>query len=80
MMSEGRPLLVPEHLREAVTKAVGRGRMGGFAEGPGGKCVCPKCDYTEEHDTAEACSAKTCPKCGVKLTREGHEEETPPAA
>jgi len=77
-MSNGRPLLVPEHLREDFEKAVGRGRMGAFAEGPGGKCVCPKCGYEGEHDTGEACYDKKCPKCGAKMTREGHEEETAP--
>jgi len=52
--------------------------MGAFAEGPGGKCVCPKCGYEGEHDTGEACYDKKCPKCGAKMTREGHEEETAP--
>lgn len=49
----------------------GRGRMGGpLAAGPGGKCVCPKCGYSETHPTGVPCMDKVCPKCGAKLTRE----------
>lgn len=42
---------------------------GGEGLGPGGTCVCPKCDYVEEHATAEPCWKKTCPECGAKMTR-----------
>jgi len=45
------------------------GRMGGFALGPGGYCVCPKCGYTEEHKLGEPCFLKKCPRCGATLTR-----------
>jgi predicted DNA-binding protein (UPF0251 family) len=48
----------------------GRGRMGGpQAAGPSGECICPKCGYRTPHGIGEPCYSKTCPKCGVKLTR-----------
>jgi hypothetical protein len=48
----------------------GRGRMGGpFAAGPGGNCVCPKCGATVAHVAGQPCNAKSCPKCGTKMTR-----------
>jgi predicted DNA-binding protein (UPF0251 family) len=48
----------------------GRGRMGGFAAGPSGNCVCPKCGYKETHQTGVPCYQKKCPKCGSRMTRE----------
>jgi predicted DNA-binding protein (UPF0251 family) len=48
----------------------GRGRMGGFAAGPSGNCVCPKCGYKEVHQTGVPCYQKKCPKCGSPMTRE----------
>jgi len=50
--------------------AAGGGRMGGFAAGPSGNCVCPKCRYTEAHQTGVPCYQKKCPKCGSSMTRE----------
>jgi hypothetical protein len=48
----------------------GRGRMGGpFAAGPGGNCVCPNCGATVAHTVGQPCNAKSCPKCGTKMTR-----------
>ncbi len=47
----------------------GRGRMGGFAAGPGGICRCPKCGYEEEQARGEPCRSKRCPKCGTFMTR-----------
>ena len=49
--------------------AGGRGRMGGFAAGPDGLCVCPKCGHKEPHQTGISCYNKKCPKCGTKMTR-----------
>jgi hypothetical protein len=46
-----------------------RGRMGGFMAGPGGSCVCPKCEYTTPHTTSTPCYQQTCPKCGSRMTR-----------
>ena len=47
----------------------GRGRMGGFAAGPGGECVCSKCDYKEPQVRGQPCIQKKCPKCGSQMTR-----------
>jgi len=48
----------------------GRGRMGGpFAAGPGGNCVCPKCNHTVSHTPGQPCNQKACPQCGTMMTR-----------
>ncbi|UZE94087.1 MAG: hypothetical protein IB618_00730 [Candidatus Pacearchaeota archaeon] len=47
----------------------GRGRMGGFAAGPGGECVCPKCGYRMSHQIGIPCYQQKCPKCGSAMTR-----------
>ena len=47
-----------------------RGRGGGFARGPGGECLCPKCGYREPHQLGVSCDTKKCPKCGATMTRE----------
>lgn len=47
----------------------GRGRMGGFALGPGGGCYCPTCGYTVSHSTGIPCYTLNCPKCLTPLTR-----------
>ena len=44
-------------------------RRGGFARGPGGECLCPKCGYLEPHKLGDPCYAKKCPKCGAILAR-----------
>jgi len=49
--------------------AGGRGRMGGFAVGPGGVCKCPKCGYEEAQVIGQPCMSKKCPKCGTLMTR-----------
>jgi len=48
----------------------GGGRMGRFAAGPSGNCVCPKCGYKEIHQTGVPCYQKKCPKCQGPMTRE----------
>jgi len=48
----------------------GGGRMGRFAAGPSGNCVCPKCGYKEAHQTGIPCYQKKCPKCQSPMTRE----------
>jgi predicted DNA-binding protein (UPF0251 family) len=55
-------------LRQGVGQG-GRGRMGGFAAGPGGMCVCSKCGYKEPQTRGVPCVSKKCPKCGARLTR-----------
>lgn len=47
----------------------GMSRGGGFALGPGGNCVCPKCGYSEVHARGQPCFEKTCPKCSTRMTR-----------
>ena len=48
----------------------GRGRMGGqFAAGPGGNCVCPQCGKKAPHIVGEPCNKKSCPNCGMVMTR-----------
>jgi len=56
--------------RGAGRGAGGRGRMGGFAAGPGGDCVCPKCGAKATHQTGVPCYQQKCPKCGSAMTRE----------
>jgi len=54
-------------------KGQGRGRMGGpFAAGPGGNCVCSSssCGATVAHVVGQPCNAMSCPKCGIKMTRQ----------
>jgi len=48
----------------------GGGRMGGFAAGPGGNCICSKCGYKEPQIRGQPCMNKKCPKCGNPMTRE----------
>ena len=47
----------------------GRGQGGGFAQGPGGECRCPNCNYKEAHQLGVPCYDKKCPKCGAPMTR-----------
>ena len=44
----------------------GLGRMGGFALGPSGSCVCPRCGYKEPHTTGLPCYMRRCPRCGAR--------------
>jgi len=52
-----------------------RGRFRGKIEeaqgrGPGGYCVCPRCNYRVEHQPGVPCSSLICPNCKTHLTRE----------
>jgi len=38
--------------------------------GPGGYCVCPKCNYRVKHERGVPCASLKCPKCGINLIRE----------
>lgn len=49
----------------------GRGRMGGFAAGLGGSCVCLRCGCSTTHVIGTPCYQQTCPKCGSRMTRGG---------
>jgi predicted amidophosphoribosyltransferase len=46
-----------------------RGRMGGFALGPDGECVCPKCGNKIPHQRGIPCYQHKCPNCGTPMTR-----------
>ena len=48
----------------------GRGRMGGYAKGPGGYCICPKCGYRVKQTVGVPCYTRKCSKCETPLTRE----------
>jgi len=61
---------IAEVVKEAIAVGTqGMGRMGGTAEGPGGKCVCPVCGATVAHATGTPCYSIKCPKCGAKMGR-----------
>ena len=47
----------------------GRGRMGEYAAGPGGECVCPKCNKRAPHQRGVPCNTIVCPDCGIPMTR-----------
>ena len=47
----------------------GRGRMGGFAAGPEGFCICPKCRTKVQKQRARPCTEMQCPECGALMMR-----------
>jgi uncharacterized protein len=47
----------------------GKGRIGGFAAGPQGDCICLKCGYKQKHQRAIPCTSMKCPKCSSPMTR-----------
>lgn len=38
-------------------------------QGPGGSCICPKCDYKTPHQRGVPCSSLKCPECNINLER-----------
>lgn len=42
--------------------------------GPGGSCICPKCESRLPHRDGVKCQDESCPKCGAKMLREGSRE------
>jgi hypothetical protein len=51
-------------------RSSGRGKQGGTkAAGPGGHCICPKCNHKINHQIGQPCYEKNCPKCGTVMTR-----------
>lgn len=49
-------------------KGSGQGNRPG--SGPGGNCVCPKCNTKVPHQRGTPCTAMACPKCGSTLIKE----------
>lgn len=41
--------------------------------GPGGSCICVKCDHKMDHRRGVPCQEERCPVCGAKMVREGSE-------
>jgi len=39
--------------------------------GPGGYCICPKCEERIAHRRGIPCQQERCPACGAKMLREG---------
>ncbi len=57
-------------------KCRGAGRGGGLFHGGRcmtGFCICPKCDYKEEHAAGVPCSSLLCPHCNIRMVREDSE-------
>lgn len=42
--------------------------------GPGGSCICPKCETVSHHCSGERCQDQPCPNCGAKMLRVGSRE------
>jgi hypothetical protein len=57
---------------EAQARGIGRGRMEGNmpGSGPGGSCVCVKCDLRVSHSAGVPCRVMKCPKCGGVMVKE----------
>ena len=39
--------------------------------GPGGYCVCPKCEMRVPHPRGVRCEEERCPKCSGEMLRKG---------
>ncbi len=63
--------------KHGIGKGFGWQRKGKFKEkieeatgqGPGGFCVCSKCDYQIKHEKGTPCSSLKCPTCDINLKR-----------
>ncbi len=53
-----------------VGQGIGRGQGNGITAGPGGKCICTKCNNSVPHTRGVPCVNRECPKCGAAMTRE----------
>jgi predicted DNA-binding protein (UPF0251 family) len=63
-------MAMPKGRGLGLCRGFGGGRMGRFAAGPSGNCICLKCGYKEAHQTGVPCYQKKCPKCQSPMTRE----------
>jgi predicted DNA-binding protein (UPF0251 family) len=66
---KGKAIKIEGGVFRMVGPGRGRGRMGGFALGPGGECVCTNCGNTVSHQRGVPCYQMKCPKCGSPMTR-----------
>ncbi|MCK9448987.1 MAG: hypothetical protein M0Q41_08405 [Bacteroidales bacterium] len=48
----------------------GHGRNKGGVYGPGGFCICAKCNTKVPHKTGMKCTDSKCPECGHTMIRE----------
>ena len=48
----------------------GKGRNKGGAYGPGGYCICAKCNTKVPHERGAKCTQLKCPECGHTMIRE----------
>ena len=48
----------------------GRGGGNKPGSGPGGYCICPKCNSKVPHQVGNPCKDIACPKCGTRMIRE----------
>lgn len=67
---EGRGGYGPRSGRFRAPAGGGRGGQGGFAAGPEGFCICPKCKTKVKHAVNVPCYTLSCPKCETPMTRE----------
>ncbi len=51
-------------------QGAGAAPCGGRVRGPGGRCICPKCGHSIEHEPGRPCTTMSCPKCGIGMVRE----------
>jgi len=42
--------------------------------GPGGECICPKCETRIAHQDGMRCQEERCPACGARMLRVGGED------
>jgi len=66
---KGKAIKIEGGVFRMVGPGRGRGRMGGFAMGPGGTCVCPSCKHEVSHQRGIPCYKVKCPKCGNPMVR-----------
>lgn len=41
-----------------------------FVSGPGGICICPRCETSKVRSKNRPCTEEICPECGAKMIME----------
>lgn len=54
---------------EYINNRLGRKQGDKPGSGPGGVCICKKCDYEVEHKIGQPCNEIICPKCRIPMTK-----------